>query len=534
MGKWTGAALSAAILAGVLVSGTSSPAGAIPDPATVTTFAPAGGGDMIDIASVPGGDVWFTSIVDDHSVIGRVTEDGTITELPLPDDTTRFLVAGSDGNIWFGSAAGIGRLTPAGDITVFPTADRPWPGRMALGPDGNVWFGDGSKLSRITPAGTIDTFATPSAEFVGSLTVGPDGNIWYTKPSYPYPGTIGRMSTAGAVVEFVAPENIQGPIVAGPDGNVWFSRTSTIGRITPSGTFLADLPLPDHPYQSRASWLRGMTHGADGSTWVTMDTPRMAEQSIARVSANGAFTEVVVPTGFNSLNGLVAAAVTAEGDVWFVDFPVPIVGRVSVAQGTTTSLSLPESVPQGSPMTVSVSVGGLSQGPTPTGTVDLTVDGVPVAQLTLAGGRAQYTATLPPGDHFVHARYEGDELHQSSVSFTTRMTVARPTVLTAKPVVVGRNPTAPPFTLSATLRYTDGVLSTQFRVDMLDSNGQLLCTATDELLGPYGWYGTGTASCNLQEDPHKVARLVAGGGYTAVFRGDASRVASKGFGPLVG
>jgi hypothetical protein len=60
----------------------------------------------------------------------------------------------------------------------------------------------------------------------------------------------------------------------------------------------------------------------------------------------------------------------------------------------------------------------------------------------------------------------------------------------------------------------------------------LLCTAEDSNWNG-GPYGTGTASCTVN-DAAKMARLVAGNGYTAVFHGDGTRAASQATAPLVG
>src|SRR5438128_83039 len=82
---------------------------------------------------------------------------GTVTEFPIPTRGTPFdITAGPDGNLWFTDGAGeIGRITPGGGITLFPTPDGAW--GITAGPDSNLWFADpgGNKIGRITTGGAI-------------------------------------------------------------------------------------------------------------------------------------------------------------------------------------------------------------------------------------------------------------------------------------------------------------------------------------------------------------------------------------------
>src|SRR5689334_10124543 len=57
------------------------------------------------------------------------------------------IAAGPDGNLWFtdgGSTKPIGRITPAGKITMFTAGlgSHGAPADITLGPDGNVWFAE--------------------------------------------------------------------------------------------------------------------------------------------------------------------------------------------------------------------------------------------------------------------------------------------------------------------------------------------------------------------------------------------------------
>ena len=130
-------------------------------------------------------------------------------------------------------------MTPAGVPTSFalPTADD-----RALditgGPDGNVWFTNRRQtlvpdhfggvipsfadfIGRITPTGTITLFPIGVGNPTG-ITAGPDGALWFTNHDS---GTIGRITTAGAVSTYV-----------GPTGSARGRRTSPPGPTASCGS----------------------------------------------------------------------------------------------------------------------------------------------------------------------------------------------------------------------------------------------------------------------------------------------------------
>ena len=112
-------------------------------------------------------------------------------------------VTGPDGNVWFvgGALSGengdrevVGRVTPAGKITLYSIPGNPGEGfdGIAAGPGGYVWFsvGTGDTIGRLTPGtGHMELFpvhvptASPSATPVHTQTIdmvsGPGGDIWF-------------------------------------------------------------------------------------------------------------------------------------------------------------------------------------------------------------------------------------------------------------------------------------------------------------------------------------------------------------------
>ena len=219
-----------------------------------------------DIVAGPDGAIWFTEFR--ASQIGRLDlATGTITEFPIPNSDRFFdiftqtfttstgprgITVGPDGNLWFAqfNASRIGRITPSGEITQFPTpTPNSRPVGITAGPDGNVWFTEpvGNKIGRITPDGVITEFPlpTPMSRPVG-ITLGLDGGLWFAE----YIGNkIGRIDPAtGAITEIVVPTPNSGPnfIEVGPDGALWFTESlaNQIGRLDPATGAITEFAIP--------------------------------------------------------------------------------------------------------------------------------------------------------------------------------------------------------------------------------------------------------------------------------------------------
>jgi len=106
----------------------------------------------------------------------------------------------------------IGRITPAGVITEFPSPTAS--AEITTGPDGNLWFTEdtpANKIVRITPAGVVTEFVVPTANSRPSgITTGPDGNLWFTE------------GTGNKIVKAVIPGSVPSihPATGGNAGSV--------------------------------------------------------------------------------------------------------------------------------------------------------------------------------------------------------------------------------------------------------------------------------------------------------------------------
>lgn len=321
-----------------------------------------------ELVAGPDGNVWFSCYRRGHrpgaagkAIIGRISPAGEVREFSagIPAATgIGGLVAGPDGNLWFTLSArigpsgtikgksGVGRITPAGEVSVFSAGLRKAavPGEIVAGPGGVLWFVDNatpSQIGRVTAQGTITEFPTglQQALGIGGLAPTPDGNLWFTQVfDLPHGdnepgGLIGRMTPEGVVSSFGSPPAANGGPVVAPDGNVWFvewvsgvgARVS-IDRVTPGGEISRfgekAVGIPAH-----------LAIGPDGNVWFT------AQQSIGRVTPSGQITTYTKCLDYRQLFSEATSIISGPGgDLWFASVTSrqlpsmeepPAIGRVT-------------------------------------------------------------------------------------------------------------------------------------------------------------------------------------------------------------
>ncbi len=275
----------------------------------------------------PDGALWFA---ESAGVLGRITTAGTITDYVIPAGWyLEALCAGPDGALWFSASNGktaaqaIVRRAPAGTYTVYPLASAYQVEGIVTASDGNMYFDQTGTLGRITPAGLVTilsvTDSLGNALHVDSIAAGADGALWFAESGYdaldrydltthnvaihpvqaesfgtPFPteptdivvgsgGTLyfttgfGVMSstTSGSMKTLFQPESgTFGPLAIAPDGTLWFPFNvagiqTVFGRISSGGvqTFVATTnPLPAAPF------IDTLVVGPDGNLWYTQST----------------------------------------------------------------------------------------------------------------------------------------------------------------------------------------------------------------------------------------------------------------------
>jgi virginiamycin B lyase len=245
--------------------------------------------------------------------IGRITLAGVVTEYPISTMGRQpsGIVAGPDGNVWFGElGGGIGRITPAGVITEFSTPVGSNPFAITAGADGNLWYTSNHKIGIVTITGSISEVDAPMQADMPAATRGSDGNVWFLESGISVPQVV-RVTPARTFREYIVPTQYSNPqaIAAGPDGNIWFTEVGKVGRLNANGS-VTDFATPSN------SVAADMTNGPDGNVWYCQGAGLLG-----RVTPTGTVTEF-------TLNGWCAGiAVGSDGNLWFTDPSANHIGR---------------------------------------------------------------------------------------------------------------------------------------------------------------------------------------------------------------
>jgi virginiamycin B lyase len=177
----------------------------------------------------------------------HVDPDGIVTIFPLPSEIEpEGLVLGPEGNLWFTGIAGrysgehshsagvgyIGRMTPVGEFTLFPTPVRhSEPQAIAVGPEGRIWFTESGtdQVGTIAPDGTFGPeYTLRFRTFGGLITFGPEGDAWLSGSEI---GLI-RMTPAGQQTLYPGSADA---VTTGPEGDIWWLEWKKVRRVVPGG-----------------------------------------------------------------------------------------------------------------------------------------------------------------------------------------------------------------------------------------------------------------------------------------------------------
>jgi virginiamycin B lyase len=175
-------AVVAALVLALQVVG-PAPAETGTNPGQITTF-PSGIGSgtwLTDITAGRDENMWFAA---SDGTLRQITPTGVVTDVPLvgPGDP-EFLAQDPDGNVWFTDPGveGIGRIDMFGHVVRFSdvVAGNLYLSGIAAGADGNMWFTEDGAVGRITPSGVVTEF--PSGGEGWMIAAGVDGNMWFIR-----------------------------------------------------------------------------------------------------------------------------------------------------------------------------------------------------------------------------------------------------------------------------------------------------------------------------------------------------------------
>jgi streptogramin lyase len=151
-----------------------------------------------------------------------------------------------------------------------------YPSEIILGPDGNFWFGGfaryggkfGSEgswgIGRVTPKGVVTEFPTSMYAVAQDFVIGPDDDLWFVSPNW---GAIGRMNMRGKLLTTLD-INAAGPIYGialGPDHHVWISLSDGLIRMTSAESYKEFLI----GYKVLDCTTRALAVGPNGDLWFT-------------------------------------------------------------------------------------------------------------------------------------------------------------------------------------------------------------------------------------------------------------------------
>jgi uncharacterized delta-60 repeat protein len=169
------------------------------------------------------------------------------------------------------------------------------------------------------------------------IAVGPDGNLYFTEQTQAT-NQIGVMSPSGTVLaEYPVPTANSRPeyLVAGPDGNMWFTeqRGNQIAALATDGSgTITEFPTPT---PNSAPTL--ITVGPDGNVWFT----ELGANQIGYIDLAGGtytITEFPIPTANSGPIGITAGP---DGNIWFTELNANQVGYIDLAGGTYTITEFP-------------------------------------------------------------------------------------------------------------------------------------------------------------------------------------------------
>ena len=272
----------------------------------------------------PDDNLWF--VEDSASKIGRCTPSGTVTEFPTPTPSAALDDIVSQGGFLWVAETNLSKIakcdTNGNVLAEYPimigtSSTTIW---LAAGPDGNIWYTDSSndRVGRMTPAGVSMAFAAASGSSPLRIITGPDGNLWFTE----FAGSrISKITTGGLITRYTIPTSSAFPVAIASDGTTGlaFLEISKVGRITAtSGQFTAEYPLPTGVLNSDGG---NVVLGPDGNFWFTNGA-----ESILRMTPTGTMTRYIVPGNNPGASGLVLGP---DGNLWFVDVTQSLIGRIT-------------------------------------------------------------------------------------------------------------------------------------------------------------------------------------------------------------
>ena len=191
------------------------------------------------------GNFWFTEM--QAQKISKVSPNtGTLTEYPVPGSSPSPAgITIANGQLWFSTYGnqGFASITTSGSQNHYTASGLAFPYAVVAGSDGNLWFGScNGTISRVAipngtkPVPTVFSLAQPAN--VRGIAAGPNADIWGADAGGDRLVRVPLTATDASQMTAVAVSEKAQWLTVGPDGAIWFTESSPtgtgkIGRLVP-------------------------------------------------------------------------------------------------------------------------------------------------------------------------------------------------------------------------------------------------------------------------------------------------------------
>lgn len=301
----------------------------------------------IDIAS--DGGVWYAETT--AGKIAVLHPDHTSSEFPVPNNGQPFILkVGSDG-IWFTDSAthAIGHLDPTtGKIDEYAIPSGASPFFIQIAADGSKWFTETAGVGRLSPRGEITEWSVPlehADDNMEQLSLDAFGNVWFAERNFDGIGAAGtnkvrRLNPSTNVISTYTVPTLGGTpsgIVANANGTVWVSEyyANALALLVPAIAPHSDAVVAPstHTASSQVAPVARTVTARAPST----NTPAPPSIHTAQPSVTPGWIEYPIPTANAEAEDM---RVDRLGRVWFEE-DKGLLGRLDPLVARFTEYTIP-------------------------------------------------------------------------------------------------------------------------------------------------------------------------------------------------
>ena len=242
----------------------------------------------LEMVSDGRGNLWFNVAISLQTIVRFNVRSSKVAAFALTDATAGGIMLGKDGNIWFVEVQHVGKLTPAGKLTEYPTPQTEGGSGIAWGEDGLVWFVTYSATDRayvltsLNPKNGAVSASNAVATSDGlAIVATADGSIWHGITGSPLylarfdPKTKTTTMYKGPLNFSFSP--CPGGMTLAPDGSIWYAsqrlRGTGFDKLVVGGGFVR-FDVNAKQFTAYASpkgyaWNCELVSGSNGTVWGT-------------------------------------------------------------------------------------------------------------------------------------------------------------------------------------------------------------------------------------------------------------------------